>query len=265
MEKFTVAGGTALRYSDVGAGDKTVVLLHGYLESLDVWEDFTQLLRDDFRVVAIDIPGHGISQVKGPVHTMEFVADTLHALLQKIGIEKCYLVGHSMGGYAALAFLKKYPEAAAGLVLFHSTPYADSPEKKLDRDREIGMVAAGKKELLANMNAAKRFAPDNRKKFADEIESLSDYVALTEDEGIVALLGGMRDREDTSRVLKESGVPTLFIFGEKDEHIPMDVARKLASDFPLAEVVWLKNSGHMGLVEEPEASAAAIADFVKRH
>ena len=75
MEKFIVAAETALRISDSQQGDTTLVLLHGYLESLEVWEDFTKLLTPYYRVIAIDIPGHGISEVRGEVHSMEFVAD----------------------------------------------------------------------------------------------------------------------------------------------------------------------------------------------
>ena len=101
MEKFIMAAGTALRISDTLKGGTTVVLMHGYLESLEIWGDFMKELAMHYRVLAIDIPGMGISQVRGEVHTMEFLADVLKGVLDKQGVERCFVVGHSMGGYVA--------------------------------------------------------------------------------------------------------------------------------------------------------------------
>ena len=128
-EKFIMAGPTALHVCDSEQGERCVVLLHGYLESLLVWEEFVPLLYKRVRVVTLDLPGHGISEVKGEVHTMEFLADTVADGLRALGIERCTLVGHSMGGYVALAFLERHPEMLDGLVLLSSTPNADTPEK----------------------------------------------------------------------------------------------------------------------------------------
>ena len=133
MEKFIMANDTALRISDSGRGETTLALLHGYLESLEVWED---------------LPGHGISQVRGEVHTMDFVADTLQAVLEKLGVRRCFLAGHSMGGYAAEAFAERHSDMLQGLILFHSTPNADTEQKMADRLREIELIRAEKKELI---------------------------------------------------------------------------------------------------------------------
>lgn len=130
MEQFIMANDTALRISDSGRGETTLALLHGYLESLEVWEDLAKRLAPYYRIVAIDIPGHGISQVRGEVHTMDFVADTLQAVLEKLGVRRCFLAGHSMGGYAAEAFAERHSDMLQGLILFHSTPNADTEQKR---------------------------------------------------------------------------------------------------------------------------------------
>lgn len=262
MEKFIVAGDCAIRIGDTLKGDRTVVLLHGYLESLNVWDDFTGLIQKQVRVIAPDLPGHGISEVKGDVHTMEFLADTVRAALQDVGVEKCTVVGHSMGGYAALALAAKYPEILDGLVLFHSTPNPDSEQKKEDREREIAIIESGKKELLAKIFPGKGFAADRRTKFADEIEDLSELIMLTEDEGIVALLRGMEQRVDMNEMLRKLSVPQLFIFGRKDEYITTDVAEAMIANHPQAKVVWLENSGHMGFIEQPRELAEALLEFM---
>ena len=103
VEKFIMAGDTALHICDSEKGDKTVVLLHGYLENMLVWDEFIPHIYKQMRVVALDLPGHGISEVKGAVHTMDYLADVVAAALESLGIEKAYIVGHSMGGYVALA------------------------------------------------------------------------------------------------------------------------------------------------------------------
>jgi pimeloyl-ACP methyl ester carboxylesterase len=262
MEKFLVAGDAAIRIGDTIKGERTVVLLHGYLESLNVWDDFAGLIQPHVRVITPDLPGHGISEVKGPVHTMEFLADTVHAALVELGVAKCTIVGHSMGGYVALAFAAKYPEMLDGIVLFSSTPNADSEAKKEEREREIGIIEAGKKELLARTVPAKGFAADDRRRFAHEIEDLAELVMLTEDEGIVALLRGMAERADMNEILQGLPVSQLFILGRKDEYITAEVADAMIAAQPQATVVWLENSGHNGFIEQPREAAEALLKFM---
>ncbi len=270
MEKFISAAGTALRISDTGnrptedgVGTRPViVLLHGYLESIEVWEDFTKLLKPQLRVIAIDLPGHGISEVKGEIHTMVFLADTVHAALEELNVTKCVICGHSMGGYAALEFLRKYPEMLSGIILFHSVAMADSDEKRESRRREIAVVEAGKKDLLAT-TVAKSFAPANRKRFVGHIEELSDQACLTEDDGVLALLRGMEQRRDNNDTLSQSAVPQMFIYGLNDEYIPLELAEEMVRLHPRAQVLWLEKSGHIGFVEEPKKAAEAILDFCR--
>lgn len=264
-EKFIMAGPTALHVCDSERGERCVVLLHGYLESLYVWDDFVKLLtREQLRVVTLDLPGHGISVVSGEVHTMEFLADTVAAGVRALGIERCTVVGHSMGGYVALALCERHPELLDGLVLFSSTPNADTPEKQENRRREIELVRAGRKELLARMAPAAGFAEENRRRMSDAIADLTEQVFLTEEEGIIALLNGMIARADRNEMLRTTPVPSAFILGRKDGYIPVEAAERLVAGHPEAQVFWLENSGHMGFLEEPEAAAAALVQFVLR-
>ena len=264
VEKFIMAGDSALHICDSEVGEKVVVLLHGYLENMLVWEEFVPLLYKDVRIVTLDIPGHGISEVKGEVHTMDFLADTLAAALDKLGIASATIVGHSMGGYMALAFAERYAERTDAVVLLHSTPYADSEEKRKNRQREISIIKSGKKELLVNTAPEAGFAPENRKRFRTEIEDLQQTILLTEDAGIVALLNGMIERKAQSEMLHKLGKPVLFILGRKDGYITAEIAEKMGAEHPEAEVVWLENSGHMGFIEEAKLCASALLDFVGR-
>ena len=220
VEKFITAGDTPVHVCDSEKGDRCAVLLHGYLESMLVWDDFVPYLYKQVRVITLDLPGHGISVVKGPVHTMEYLADVVKNTLDALGIARCTLVGHSMGGYVALAFCEKYPERLDGVVLLSSTPDADTDEKKENRLREIKLVEAGKKDALARIAPEAGFAPENRPRMRDEIEDLVEQAFVTEDEGIAALLRGMIERPDRNEMLRRSAVRQLFIFGKHDGYIP---------------------------------------------
>lgn len=257
-----MAGSTALHIADSGVGEKCVVLLHGYLESMYVWDDFAPLLTPSVRVITVDIPGHGISEVKGEVHTMEMVADVLHQMLKSLEIERVTMVGHSMGGYVALAFCARYPEQLDGLVLLSSTPNPDTEAKRENRRREIALVRAGKKDALARVAPEAGFAEQNRRRLRSYIDDLTECVHIIEDDGIVALLGGMMERADQNEMLRKSAVPQLFILGKKDGYIPVEVAEEIVANHPQAQVAWLEESGHMGFIEEPEACAEALLKFV---
>ena len=257
-----MAGDTALHVCDSQKGDKCAVLLHGYLESMLVWDDFVPLLYKNVRVVTLDLPGHGISEVKGEVHTMEYLARVVHDALQELGIGRATIIGHSMGGYVALAFAEAWPEACDGVVLFSSTPNPDTEQKRENRRREIALVRSGKKEMLARVAPEAGFAADNRRRMKEYIADLTEQVAVTEDDGIVALLNGMIERPDRNEMLRQSSVRQLFIFGRKDEYIPAEVAESLAAAHPQAQVAWLDDSGHMGFLEEPERSAEILMDFI---
>ena len=261
-EKFLMAGSTALHIADSGVGEKCVVLLHGYLESMYVWDDFAPLLTPSVRVITVDIPGHGISEVKGEVHTMDMVADVLHEMLKSMEIERVTMVGHSMGGYVALAFCARYPEQLDGLVLLSSTPNPDTEAKRENRRREIALVRAGKKDALARVAPEAGFAEQNRRRLRSYIDDLTECVHITEDDGIVALLGGMMERADQNEMLRKSAVPQLFILSKKDGYIPVEVAEEIVANHPQAQVAWLEESGHMGFIEEPEVCAEALLKFV---
>ena len=96
IEKFIMAGDTPLHIADTERGDRCVVLLHGYLESMIVWDEFVDLLKDKVRVVTLDLPGHGISVVNGECHTMEYLADVVADLMASLGVERYTAVGHSL-------------------------------------------------------------------------------------------------------------------------------------------------------------------------
>ncbi len=263
MDSFMMSNGIAVRVRIEGKGD-TIVLLHGYLETLEVWEPFAAELAKHYQVVTIDLPGHGLSGWSGGVHTMEYMADTLKQLLDKQGITNCMLVGHSMGGYVSLAFAKKYGAMLNGLCLFHSSPNPDTEDKKANRDREIELIRADKLGLVVKQAIPRTFAEENVKRFQEVIWDIEESAEIADKEGIIACLQGMKEREDMNAFLAGFGKPLLFIFGRGDNIISSALAEELTARFPQAQSIMLEKSGHMGFLEEPEVSLNTLILFTSK-
>lgn len=254
---------TATRYSDFGKGDKVICLLHGYLESIEVWDHFGGILGKTFRVIAIDLPGHGLSDWGSrEVITVDYMAQIVAGVLHKAGVTKCCIIGHSMGGYVAAAIAELYPELVESLIFFHSSPTGESPAKAEQRKREIELIAAGKKEMLAGVNPGRGFAPHNTQRYSDAIDELSEQVMMTEDQAIIATLRGLMERPDRSDVIARIAAPVLFIFGRFDNYIPVEAAEAILTKVPNAQVAWLDNSGHSGFIEQPQESSRIITHFI---
>jgi pimeloyl-ACP methyl ester carboxylesterase len=252
-----------LRFRDSGEGE-AVVLVHGYLESLDIWEEFANELAKEYRVIVVDLPGHGESGRLSNIHTMAVKADAIKHVLDHLDIYRAVIVGHSMGGYATLAFAEIYPEETLGFVLFHSHGLPDTEEKKANRDREIELVRAGKKKQIIDTNIPKAFADDNLEKFAKDINYAREIAAGTPDDGIISALEGMKIRPDRQRVLRETTVPVLIIAGKKDNYIPFELAESQFNLAPHHSKLVLENSGHMGFMEEREKSLKGLIKFLEK-
>lgn len=132
---------SSIHYTVTGDGP-ALVLLHGFLETLEMWEDFVPEFSRSHQVICIDLLGHGQTDCLGYLHTMEDMADAVFAVLHHLKIEKAHVIGHSMGGYVALALAERQPQLFEGLCLMNSTFEADDDDKKLLRSRATIMIVA---------------------------------------------------------------------------------------------------------------------------
>ena len=168
--KTTIYKNTKISYTEHGKGT-AVVLLHGFLENQSMWDAFVPEFSKKYRVITIDLLGHGQTECLGYIHSMEDQADMVHHVLHELKIRKAILVGHSMGGYVALAFAELYPDNMKGLVLLNSTSRADSDERKLNRDRAIVAVKQNYATFV-RMSIANLFSEDNRERLDEQIEKV---------------------------------------------------------------------------------------------
>jgi pimeloyl-ACP methyl ester carboxylesterase len=262
MNYYIHYNGGKIYYSDTGEGE-IVVLLHGYLETAEIWSGFTKKLAGKFRVISIDLPGHGLSKVYSENHTMEFMAGAIKVLLDNLNIKQVFVTGHSLGGYVALAFLELYPGMLKGYCLFHSHPFADRPETIEKREKEIKVVRAAKKYLLYPENISQMYAKVNLDKFREELQRSKDIASTIRDEGIIAVLNGMMNRPSRLNFMEAGKVPCLWILGRMDNYISCEEVQTKVNLPANANVVILENSGHMGFIEEEDLSVKIITDFVQ--
>jgi pimeloyl-ACP methyl ester carboxylesterase len=253
-----------IRYSDTGAGNP-VLLLHGYLESLEIWDGFAEKLSENFRVICPDLPGHGKSGILDESHSMELLANSVIALLDHCRIDKCFIAGHSMGGYAGLALLEKQSGRLNGICLLHSHPFPDTKKVMNNRCREMVLVRQGKKELISRLNIPRAFGSHNLESMKAEVERATAIALMTPGEGIIACLKGMMQRPSREKVLRETALPVLVIAGKHDNYISFE---NVAMKIPLpgrSQFVSLENSGHMGFLEEPDKVAETLAGFISKY
>jgi pimeloyl-ACP methyl ester carboxylesterase len=251
---------TKINFSDSGEGN-TIVLLHGYLENISMWDFCIPEMTKNNRVIAIDLLGHGKSECLGYIHTMEDQADMIFALLKELKIKKASFIGHSMGGYIALAFAEMYPKNLKSLVLMNSTSYEDSPERKANRDRAIKMV---KKDYTSfvRLSIANLFSEENRNKLTSEIEAVKTEALKTPLQGIIAALEGMKVRKERQVVLQSLKIPTLLILSKKDPVLDYEENKKqiISTNIELASLP----DGHMSHIENKTQLKKIVLDFLKK-
>ena len=250
-----------VHYAVRGKG-RAIVLLHGFMESGEIWNEFAKRLSRSYKVVLIDLPGHGKTDCFGYVHKMDLMAKSVKAVLDSLHLRKYILIGHSMGGYVSLAFAELFAENIKGLCLFHSTAMADSKEKKADRNRAIEFVK--KHPIEYTQEATKKlFSPLNAELFRDKVEFAQSISAATSQQGIIAALEGMKIRKGKENVLKLAKYPVLFIAGKLDTTIPYE---KVKPQFLLAKNTYiqtLESAAHMGFFEAETETTKSVKKFAR--
>lgn len=240
----------------------TVVFLHGFTESLEIWDEFSADLSLDFKVICIDLPGHGKSQSVAESHTMELMADIVKAILDKENVAECVMVGHSMGGYVALAFAEKYKSMMKGLCLFHSSSLPDTPEGKINRARAIEAIEKNYTGFVMNF-IPDLFAACNRKILESEIKLLIEKANTMGKEAIIAAQKGMLEREDKRHVLQEANYPVLFIAGKQDTRVPFERVLEQITIPKDTTALLLHDIAHMGYLEARDKTIYAVKCFVE--
>lgn len=260
MQKIISIDQAIIHYAVTGNG-KPVILLHGFGENSDVWNLQVDFLKDSYQLIIPELPGSGQSAMIDDM-SMEGMAEVIKQILDKERIEKCTLIGHSMGGYITLAFVEKYPGLLNGFGLFHSSAYADSEEKKATRKKGIAFIREhGAFEFLktATPNLFSARTKEERPGLIDQqIAGLSNFLSPS----LVSYYQVMMQRPDRTNILKTSAVPVLFIMGKDDNAIPIKDVLEQCHLPGKSYIHVLNSSGHMGMLEEADKSNRALVQFL---
>lgn len=251
----------SVSFEDTGTGFP-VVLIHGFCETNSIWNGLSAELAKKYRVLTPDLPGFGKSKLPKEEFTIDDIGEILFNWLQELNISETVIIGHSLGGYVALSVAKNHPEILKGFGLFHSTAFADDPEKKSTRNKVIEFVKEKGVDVFATSFVPQLFALKNRKRLKAEIESVVKTAAETPQETLIAYTKAMRDRHDRTDVLKSFDQPILIIAGEQDTSVPIEKTDEQIL-LPHKAIVHVYDEvAHMGMFEAKEESLRALKQYL---
>jgi pimeloyl-ACP methyl ester carboxylesterase len=253
-----------LAYLEQGAGE-AIILIHGFCESKAVWQDMMPELSKQYRVIALDLGGFGESSELLPeLPSVMSLADQVNELLLSLQIDKCVMIGHSLGGYVSLAFGDKYTEKLQGLGLFHSTALADSDEKRKTRNNVIEFVEKNGVEPYINNFVEPLFYSGRKAEVQSAIDFVKNIALQTPQKTLIETVKAMRDRKNRTNVLAKVDCPVMFIIGREDTSV---VFESYADQIVLpldASIHIINRCGHMGMFEFPKETLAMMKHFVRR-
>jgi 3-oxoadipate enol-lactonase len=247
----TKINGISIAYERGGKGTP-LVLLHGYPLDHSIWVPIVPWLENDFDLILPDLRGFGESDASTGNYGMADLAADVAGLLNGLDIWQAGIVGHSMGGYAALAFVRAYPQRVLGLGLVASQVLADTPEKKAGRYQEADDILANGVQKVAEGMSVKLTADTNLQ------ARLKSLILRQLPEGLAGALRAMADRPDASALLPGSNFPLVLIHGLADALIPVERARSVKAILPNAHLTEISDVGHMPMMEAPQVTAEAI-------
>jgi 3-oxoadipate enol-lactonase len=249
-----------LHYTEQGSGTP-LVLLHGFPFSSAIWREQIARLSDQYRVITPDLRGHGRSPITDDVYTMELLATDVIALLDTLDLEQAVVIGHSMGGYVALALARIAPERLLALGMVGSQAAADSEEARKKRFDLCEEVIKRGSSAVAEVQMPRLFAPIEHEDDTVK-EQVNALMLSTKPAALINTLKGMAARPDSTPQLSGFELPMLIVAGDKDAIIPLENSETLATLPTHCTLATIENGGHMMMLEQPQATTLAIRQFM---
>ena len=260
MNKHLLYQHKKIFYRITGSG-KPVILIHGFGEDGEIWNNQVQFLKNNFQLIIPDLPGSGQSEMIDDM-SIEGMAEVIHSIIHEENIESCPVIGHSMGGYITLALMESYWNHISAFGLFHSTAFADNEEKKATRRKGIQFIKQhGAFECLkiATPNLFSSITKDEKPELIDkQVSGLHNFSPTV----LVSYYKAMMQRPDRTGILRKAVVPVLFIMGKYDAAVPVEDGLKQCQLPEKSYIHILLQSGHMGMLEEPDNSNLILEKFL---
>jgi 3-oxoadipate enol-lactonase len=243
--------GLQIAYTRQGKGTP-LVLLHGFPLDHTIWKTVIPELEKDFNLVVPDLRGFGESSIPQAPYLLSDMAEDMATLLDDLGIKEAAIVGHSMGGYVALAFAHLFPTRLLGLGLVASQVLADTPERKAGRQQEADHILAHGVTDLADSMAEKLTTVPNIQ------AELRELILKQSPESAAGALRAMAERPDSTGILATLDLPVVIIHGQADRLVPIETARKAQALAMKGTLVEVEEAGHMPMMEAPQTTVEAL-------
>ena len=255
---YCITENKCISYTDSEKG-KPLVLIHAFPTDKSLWQPQQTELQKNFRVITLDLWGFGQSSpVDGQAISMTEYADETKALLDKLNITQAIIGGESMGGYIALAFLEKYPDAVSGLILSDTQSIPDSTEAKVKREETaVNILKHGTASLIDGF-MPKALTANASEKMRTFLQNILESQSATAE---ASALRGIALRKDTSHVLAQTNIPVLIITGQQDTLILPEQSQYMHKLAKNSTLVTIANAAHLSSLEQPEQWNKAIIDM----
>ena len=266
MRHAVLVGSRHLTYLEAGTGGgRTLVLLHAFPLTADMWQPQLQAPPDGWRVLAPDFPGLGGSDdhERDAVALDDYASDVL-AWLDRLGIGQVVLVGLSLGGYVALALARLAPQRLSAIVLADTKAPADTEEARAGRERMLETLSERGPDGVAEAMIPKLLGETTRRTKAELISDVRSMILKNSPDGIRRAILRLRDRPDATRVLSTIRVPALAMVGEEDTVTPPSDAAALQAGIPAAMLHTIAAAGHLSNLEAPERFNEVLAGFLAK-
>ena len=260
MEKTILYQNKKIFYRSIGSGDP-VMLVHGFGEDGNVWDKQVEYLKDRYHLIVPDLPGSGKSEMINDM-SMEGMAEVLHTIIHEENIDRCTVIGHSMGGYITLALVESYWNHVNAFGLFHSSAFPDTEEKKQTRKKGIEFIKQHGAFEFLKTSTPNLFSPNSKLQIPDSIDEFINSLKGFTPEALVSYYEAMMNRPDRTSILKNTENPVLFIAGEHDVAVPLNDILQQCHLPEKSYIHVLKKSGHMGMMEEAKNANRIVEEFL---
>lgn len=240
-------------------GGDAIVLLAGFPMTREIWDEQALALCEKYRVVRPDLRGMGASSVPDGPYLMEVLAGDVAAVLDTLGIDRATIVGHSLGGYVALAFARMYAERVARLALVCSRLSADSAERARWRNE-----VADEMETTGNAQSHIDEMIDGLLAKPELTQRARAIAQKNTPRGLAAMQRGMALRDPADDIAPDLAMPVLVLAGAADRSLSLEEARATVAAFPHATLVVSQVSGHLPMLEDPGLVTSALAELMAR-
>lgn len=250
-------------FKEYGNGEP-LVFLHGFCETHAIWEEIANSLGKEYRVLYPDLPGFGKSPQLAPSFSLNDIGNAIVQWLQSLSIQKCFIFGHSLGGYITLEIARQHPAILHGLCLFNSTAYPDGPDKKENRNKLIAHLRENGVSAFIRTFVPSLFYPERVGEFEGQIKRITENGLKLSAAAVAAYAAAMRDRPDGTAVLKANKSNTLIIAGENDQNVPREVSMNMKALIDERHFHLLPASAHMSMYEQKDKVLEIIRGFIEK-